>query len=1309
MNVLFVLYGGLDTNSAIPMALHARELARKGHRCAVAVPAGPTDSAKGLRVAHYAEALRDPAALFDDGRAADIVHAWTPREGLRRFVTAYLARNPAPLVIYLEDNEAWIARAGLGLVGMREETILQHTEEVIAQWTPEGMPHVLHHEAFVGMADAAVVIQDKLRTEVPPWVPASTVMPGVDLAAFAPRPVDSTLRARYGVAPGERVIVYPGGLNDFTRPGIEALCRAVGIVNARGTACRLLRSGPVGLDFLDRLPPEAANAVRDLGELPRAELPALLSIADVLVQPGKPDPFEDLRLPGKLPELLASGRPVLLPDSNIAPLLRDGVEAIVHRTGSPEEMAGKCLALFADASKGEAIGAGGRRFAETHFDPATQAGRLEGVYLAAREAWRPEVAKATWTADAGSLHPQALLAHRLRLLAGAGARDAAVLRQHARTLESALERVRALETGMAVRDGEIAKRDRLLALEIEARAREVAIRDGHIANLQRGEADARERAEELTHRVGELTGELAARDAHIAAITRSLSWRLTAPVRFLLAGPVALADSIRLGPRKPVELVVRPMGRDPKPVEGQPSRWLAESSDPAFAASVAPGEPLIRPGWYRARAALAASSGRLAGPRLYAPFPSGGYSEFRSVELMPEGDAYAADIYVSGKTAELRFDPSIYPCQFDFTGLRLEPIPGARRWLRTGAGLAGVVRSLPWQQLVVWAKQGTHVLFTQGPKALWDAAFWALANHARGRDIAYGDWVKAYATPSPADLAAMAAESRALARQPLVSLVTPVYNTQEAMLRAMLDSVLAQAYPRWELCIADDASKQPHVRAVLEEYRARDPRIKVAWREKNGHISAASNTALGLATGEYVALLDHDDVLPPDALYWVARELNDHPDAALLYSDEDKIDFDGRRIMPYFKCDWNYDLFLAHNLITHLGVYRRDVVAAIGGFREGLEGAQDYDLALRYIERIDHSRIRHIPRVLYHWRMLRGSTAVGAAEKDYAAERARRAVEEHLQRTGAQADVETVKSLAVQRVRYALPQTPGLASIIVPTRNGQKLVRQCVESVRSKTDYAPYEIVLVDNGSDDPAALAYFESLEREGAVRLLRDPLPFNFSRINNLAVREARGEYLVFMNNDVEVITPGWLTEMVSHAQRPEIGAVGARLWYPNDTIQHAGLVLVAGLAAHAHLGRKRGDHGYFSRASLTQSLSAVTAACLCVRRAVFDEVGGFDETLAVAFNDVDLCLRIQAAGYRNLYTPYAELYHHESASRGYEDTPEKMRRFQKEADKLRARWMPVLMNDPYYNPNLTLSGDPFTLAWPPRVEPFRATQPA
>lgn len=420
-----------------------------------------------LRPLLYADALSDPSRIFPDGRPADILHAWTPREGVRRFVTSYLAARPTPWIVYLEDNEGWIARSALSRVGLREEVLLQHTEEVISTWTPDGLPHPLRYESFIGLADAAVVIQEKLTADVPPWVPCATVMPGVDLELFSPRPGDPQLRKRYGAADGERIVVYPGGLNDFTRPGLEAVCRAVGIINRRGTACRLLRSGPVALDFLERLPPEAAAAVSDLGPLSREEIPGLLALADVFVQPGKHDPFEDLRLPGKLPELLAAGRPVVLPDTNIASLLRDGVDAVFHRTGSPEEIAEKCLALFADPDRARSIGEAGRRFAQTHFDPEAQAARLEAVYRTACDAFRPEAARELWNVDAVQAPVPALLARKLRLLAkagGAGATaSAAMLEAHARCIEFTLERSRGLETGMAVRDREIADRDRQLA------------------------------------------------------------------------------------------------------------------------------------------------------------------------------------------------------------------------------------------------------------------------------------------------------------------------------------------------------------------------------------------------------------------------------------------------------------------------------------------------------------------------------------------------------------------------------------------------------------------------------------------------------------------------------------------------------------------------------------------------------------------------------------------------------------------------------------------------------------------------------
>lgn len=565
----------------------------------------------------------------------------------------------------------------------------------------------------------------------------------------------------------------------------------------------------------------------------------------------------------------------------------------------------------------------------------------------------------------------------------------------------------------------------------------------------------------------------------------------------------------------------------------------------------------------------------------------------------------------------------------------------------------------------------------------------------------YPLWLERYATLNAEELAEQRAAGAALAHQPLISVLMPVYNPPERWLRRAIDTVLAQSYENWELCIADDASPAPHVRQVLEEYAARDSRIHVAFREKNGHISAASNTALNLAQGEWLALFDHDDELSPEALYWLACEVNRHPDAGIIYSDEDKIDEDGLRSDPYFKSDWNYDLFLSHNLISHLGAYRTALVRELGGFRLGLEGSQDYDLALRCIEKLQPAQIRHIPRALYHWRTLAESTASGNEAKPYAFLAGQRALHDHLQRMALTASVEVSPYHASHnRLRYSLPAAPPLVSILIPTRNGLDILRQCLLSL-AKTSYPRYELLIIDNGSDDPATLDYLATLAQRADCRVLRDPSPFNFSALNNRAVAAARGEVLCLLNNDIEVISPDWLEEMVSHALRPGVAAVGARLWYPDDTLQHGGVLLVGGVAAHAHRGLRPGQHGYSGRGALTQNLSAVTAACLVIRKALYLEVGGMDEQLAVAFNDVDFCLKLCQAGYRNVWTPFAELYHHESKTRGYEDSPDKRQRFLSEVTLMQQRWGKLLRNDPAYNLNLCLMRGDFALAWPPRHE--------
>jgi glycosyltransferase involved in cell wall biosynthesis len=562
-----------------------------------------------------------------------------------------------------------------------------------------------------------------------------------------------------------------------------------------------------------------------------------------------------------------------------------------------------------------------------------------------------------------------------------------------------------------------------------------------------------------------------------------------------------------------------------------------------------------------------------------------------------------------------------------------------------------------------------------------------------GRCRDYDQWVRLRDTLSRRETARLRQAVDAFALRPLVSVVMPVYNPPPDVLDAAIRSVRSQIYPDWQLCIADDASSDPDIREVLQRHAAEDSRIAVHFRLQRGNIASASNTALEMATGEFVALFDHDDVLPEHALYWAVEAINRRPDARILYSDEDKIDAAGNRYAPYFKGEFNIDLLRAQNMISHLGVYHRDVVAAIGGFRQGYDGAQDHDFVLRAAELVREDQIVHIPRILYHWRAIRGSAAFSLHSKREAVAAGRRAVIDHLRRVGSQATVEPApESPTHHRVRHPLPDVPPLASIVICTRDHESLLRTAIASIRSKTTYGNYEIVVCDNGSIDAGNRAYLAEIAATPGITVFRDDSPFNYSRLNNAAVAKSRGELVCLLNDDIEVLSPDWLDELASFAIQPDVGAVGARLWYPDGTLQHGGVIVgIGGVAGHAHPRLPKGHPGYFGRAVLQQELSAVTAACLVVRREVFDEVGGLDEQIAIAFNDVDFCLRLRAAGYRNIWTPFAELIHHESASRGYEDSPEKAARFQREVRFMQDRWGDVLHGDPHYNPNLSmLSGD-------------------
>jgi glycosyltransferase involved in cell wall biosynthesis len=558
----------------------------------------------------------------------------------------------------------------------------------------------------------------------------------------------------------------------------------------------------------------------------------------------------------------------------------------------------------------------------------------------------------------------------------------------------------------------------------------------------------------------------------------------------------------------------------------------------------------------------------------------------------------------------------------------------------------------------------------------------------------YEEWIQDHRLTQP-DLERIASDIRGMTYKPVFSVIVPVYNTDERWLRRCLDSVLAQLYPNWELCIADDASTEPHIRDLLKEYMARDSRVRIVFRQENGHISATSNSALELARGEFIALLDHDDEITIDALYENAVLLNLHPNADMIYSDEDKITEENFRHMPFFKPDWSPDTFLSQMYSGHMGVYRTELIRKIGGFRVGFEGSQDYDLVLRLTEQTSH--IHHIPKILYHWRTVQGSTARSADSKNYAYLAAKEAIQEALHRRGEGGWVEFVPHQQGQyRVHYPIQGRP-MISILIPTRDNSHYLDKCLASIFEKTTYGPFEIVILDNGSSQAETMALFDRWKsaEEDRIRIIRMDIPFNYARLNNEGVRQARGDLICLLNDDTEVITPNWLEELAGKAQRKSIGAVSAFLLYPNSTIQHAGVILgVGGPANHSHRNWPASWVGYFGRLLITANYAAVTGACLMVEKKRYLDTGGLYEGLAVAFNDVDFCLRLLKNGYRNVVLSHVRLFHHESRSRGFDTTPENQNRAAREAQVLRERGGDLITNDPYYNPNLTRNGEDFSL---------------
>ncbi|MCH7500037.1 MAG: glycosyltransferase family 2 protein [Nitrospinae bacterium] len=582
------------------------------------------------------------------------------------------------------------------------------------------------------------------------------------------------------------------------------------------------------------------------------------------------------------------------------------------------------------------------------------------------------------------------------------------------------------------------------------------------------------------------------------------------------------------------------------------------------------------------------------------------------------------------------------------------------------------------------------------------------ASNRKNQTISFQDWIKHFGTVSEIDKDHMRKHIETFSYKPLVSILIPAFNAQKIYLSVAIESVRQQTYPNWELCISIKGSSDCHVKELLNEFQNIDDRIKVVYRYENGHDYGAYNSALEKAEGEWVAFLGQDDEISVHALYFVVNEINEHPEADIIYSDEDKIDEFGRRFSPHFKSDWNPDLFFSHNYISNFLACRASLIKKVGGFRKVFEEAQVYDLLLRCIKKIQHQNIRHIPRILYHRRHILRPKDFSGTVNSNTDELSKAALKEYFNKSGQRVQINSGLSPHTYRVRYSVQEPLSKVDIIIPTRNRSDLLAKCIDSIRSQTQYSNYEIIVVDNLSDDPKTLKFFENLKANNIAKVLNFNQPFNFSVINNYAASKTDGPMLCLMNNDVEVIDPHWLLEMVSHAQRPEIGAVGCKLIYPNQTIQHGGIITgILSVAGHSHKYYPADSGGYFNRLQTIQNISAVTGACLVVRRELYENVGGLEEQLEVAFNDVDFCLRIQEKGYRNLWTPYAQLIHHETLTRGYDDTPEKQKVLYKETKFMLKYWGDGLKKDPYYNPNLSLHSEDFKIAAYPNIkQPWEQT---
>ena len=706
-------------------------------------------------------------------------------------------------------------------------------------------------------------------------------------------------------------------------------------------------------------------------------------------------------------------------------------------------------------------------------------------------------------------------------------------------------------------------------------------------------------------------------------------------------------------------------------------QWRASTKNPYF---IFKYSFLPKKGWWKVKLRIRADANIL--PKLYFDFGND-FNERQSISLKHiRGDLYSATIKLPFEVKNLRFDPLEEPAIFSVDLLCFKHL-----------SIFGISIFALKQVLRIFIKNPKNAIpkiFKSAKSFLRSTKIYDItsASAEDRQQTAFEIWQEKFDYKPEKHNEGLNRNLDSLDKKPKISIIMPVYNTDKVLLDKAINSVRNQLYQNWELCICNDKSSKKYIKEALDEWQKIDDRIKVKHRQQNGHISQASNSALELVTSDWVALLDHDDVLRANALAEIVMAIHENPEAEVFYSDEDKLDATEKRYDPHFKPDFSPDLFRSMNYLNHLTVHKTHNIKRVGGWRDEYIGSQDYDLNLRIWESIRDEQIIHIPKILYHWRAIKGSTALDSREKDYAVDAGLQALNAHLKRVDVAAQAERLAEFSHYRVKYDLPKDLPLVSIIISTTDNVDSVRRCITSIYEKSGYSKFEIILVNNNSKHEDSFQYFEMLTQKGKARILNYPHAFNQSAIKNFAVEHAKGSIIGFMNFNLEAISENWLVEMVSLVCRDGIGCVGAKLYHENNTVQHGGIILgLDGIAGPSHKYLSRWEPGYFARMKALQNLSAVTGACLFVKKSIFLQLGGFnEESLKTAYNDVDFCLKLRAAGYLNIWTPFAELYYYQniSTSTGTDS----------EIDYMRRKWFKDFSVDPYYSPNLSITGKDFSI---------------